>query len=144
MRADGSVCFYASTPTQLVVDQVGSETSAGAAIRGTVPLRLLDTRSDSQVGGWTGRTAPGQVISVDLGQVAPAGGYVNVTAISTGSPGYVTVWECDQQRPVASTINLGPSPGEAVANLTPIAAGGKLCLYTMSSTHLVVDLVAAS
>jgi hypothetical protein len=65
---------------------------------------------------------------------------LNVTPTEPTAPGFVTVWACGQPRPNASNLNL--SAASTVANLVfaQIGAGGKVCLFTQSGTHLVVDV----
>ena len=52
----------------------------------------------------------------------------------------MTVFACGSDRPEAS--NLNPTPGRVRPNLvvTPVSASGKVCLYTLNETHLVVDV----
>ena len=64
-----------------------------------------------------------------------------MTAVNADAAGYVTVWNCDGARPSSSALNY--EPGSALPNLTvaPIGADGTICLYTLASTDLVVDVL---
>ena len=65
---------------------------------------------------------------------------LNVTVTEAAAPGFVTLYPCGGTRPVASTLNYGK--GTTVANLAvaPTTKDGKVCIYTQTATHLVVDL----
>jgi hypothetical protein len=114
---------------------------------GVVPLspqRLLDTRAESAV-GYAG-PKPGVGATVELvvtGGSVPADAssvVLNVTGTEASGPGFVTVWPCGSPRPTASNLNL--VAGATVANLVmaKVGAGGKVCLFTQSGTHLIADL----
>jgi hypothetical protein len=65
---------------------------------------------------------------------------VNITAVNAAAPGFVTVYPCDTPRPLASSLNYAPgaaTPNELVAKLS---ATGTICLYTLATTDLVVDV----
>jgi hypothetical protein len=65
---------------------------------------------------------------------------LNITVTEATGPGFITVYPCGGVRPIASTLNYGK--GTTVANLAvaTTTADGKVCIYTQTSTHLVVDL----
>jgi len=65
---------------------------------------------------------------------------LNVTAVSPGAPGFLTVFPCANTMPLASSVNYGP--GDVVANavLAKIGAGGKVCIYSLAAIDIVVDV----
>jgi hypothetical protein len=65
-----------------------------------------------------------------------------VTAVSTGVRGYVTVWPCGEPRPETSTLNVSGRIDEAVSNLVLFRTGAdqRVCLYSSSPVHLLMDL----
>jgi hypothetical protein len=66
---------------------------------------------------------------------------VNLTATGTQRDGYLTVWPCGNARPTAS--NLNPVAGATVANGATVGlTGGVLCLYSSTTTQVIVDLTA--
>lgn len=139
---DGRVCFQSLTDTDLVVDLNGWLTRSSTV--GMVPSesgRLLDTR---QPGASARRLAAGATISLQV--VAPNTGTtavaLNVTAVDPGADGYITVWPCSAARPLAASLN--PVAGVTRPNLVNVQVGadGKVCVYTMSPTDLVVDMTA--
>ena len=64
----------------------------------------------------------------------------NITAVTPESPGFITVWPCDVDRPDASNLNFGT--GGAVANsvIAPVGASGKVCFYSNQATDFLVDI----
>ena len=65
---------------------------------------------------------------------------INVTAVTPGGSGFITVWPCGVARPLASNLNY--VAGDVVPNgvLAPIGSNGKVCLYSLVDTDLVVDV----
>ena len=112
------------------------------------PARLLETRvgpGNTTVDGrfeGIGRIAAGDTVEL---VVAGRGGIaddaaavvLNVGAILPSSDGFLTVYPCDEDRPLASNVNYGRG---VVSNsvLAKIGADGKVCIYT----HAAVDLIA--
>ena len=113
------------------------------------PARLLETRTD-QGGqrGYTGsRPNGGQEIQLQVtgvaGSMIPSDAttaFLNVTAVNTAADGFITVYPCGTPRPTASSFN--PLAGTITHNLVAarIGAGGKVCIYTSSSTDLLADV----
>ena len=135
------MCVYTQSATDVVVDLTGTWSStAGLSAAPVAPARLLDTRS----GGAPMR--PGQTIELAVAGVGAVPAdvvavQVNLTATNTDHAGYLTVWPCGNTRPTAS--NLNPRAGDTVANGATVGlTGGRLCIYTSTATHVIVDLTA--
>ena len=148
--SSGSVCFYTSSETDLLVDVAGW--FEGTAYTSATPTRLVDTRDGT--GGTQGRTdanspltiavtnlpildatgAPTTTPSI-IGAVA-----LNITVVSPSASGFITVWPCDVERPLSSNINY--VAGQVVPNgvVAPVSADGTVCLYSQAATDVVVDL----
>jgi hypothetical protein len=129
------VCLASSAPVQVVGDLMGwftgSDDFAGAA-----PTRLLDTRvTRDPLQAGVERRLP---LSAGAGYPGTSGGVaLNVTVVSPGADGYVTVYPCGP-RPLASTVNF--RAGEIVPNLTVVPySGGEVCLYSLVGADVVVD-----
>jgi hypothetical protein len=132
--------------SSVLVGALNGVPTVTAAVNSVIPSRLLDTRNGVGVGA--GVVQPGDVVRVN----APAGAAgatslaLNVTATDARTPGFVTVWACDEDKPATSNLNY--VPGRAVPNMAIIrpsaAAGstGQFCLETSSPVHLLVDLTA--
>ncbi|MGH9133844.1 MAG: HYR domain-containing protein, partial [Ilumatobacteraceae bacterium] len=147
--AGGRICLYTYSETHLLADVVGY-LPLGPGYSSLDPARLLDTRSaNSTVDGLfagAGRRGAGSVTEL---VVAGRGGVsagaaavvVNVTVVDPSAPGFVTVFPCGTPLPVASSLNY--SAGEVVPNelVAKVGAGGRICLYTYSETHLLADVV---
>ena len=65
---------------------------------------------------------------------------LNVTAVVPDAPGHVTVFPCGSRVPTASNLNY--VPGQVVPNavLAKVGAGGKVCLFSVAGTDLLVDV----
>ena len=147
VSAEGTICLYTLASSHLIVDVNGYIPST-STITLVDPERLLETRAaDGQVGYTGGRPAAGTTIELDVTQVGmnqvPADTqavFVNVTGVNAEGPGFITVWDCDSARPNTSILNY--EIGSVIANMmvAPVGADGSICIYTMSSTDIVVDL----
>jgi hypothetical protein len=147
LAADGSVCLYTNSASDLVADLSGYH-PIGSSYVPTQPERLLETRTtgSGQVGYTGAQPVAGQVVHLKVTGVGTAqvpttvkAVFLNVTAVNSVA-GFVTVYPCDAPLPTAS--NLNPVAGQVRANLVAakVAADGTVCLYTHGSTDLVADL----
>ena len=146
---DGRVCLYSLVTTHLIIDvnayypPLSGYTPANPArimeTRPTEPLTVdglshgagllpSGTTTELQVGGRAGTPADATIATL------------NVTVTGPTDPGYVTLFPCGSPRPNASNLNHGR--GETIPNLvvTKLGAGGKVCIFNLTATHLVVDL----
>ncbi|MBI5087944.1 MAG: putative Ig domain-containing protein [Actinobacteria bacterium] len=135
-----AVCFFVSTATDLVVDVNGfySPSSAVGFPTNAGQQRLLDTRV-------TGSVDAGTVTELNLDNVA--GVPPNATAVTMNltvdgprASGFVTVFPCSSERPLASNLNY--VAGQTVANsvTVPVGANHRVCVFTTAATDLVLDL----
>jgi hypothetical protein len=129
------VCVSTYAPTDVIVDVAGWWTSSGSSVESVRPTRLRDTRPHGVSGG--------QTVVVDLDGLAPADATavsLNVTSTRSTTPGFITVWPCDDAMPIVS--NLNPSPGVDRPNHVTVAIGTsrRVCVYTHEATDVVVDL----
>ena len=106
------------------------------------PKRLIDTRETGQ------RVVAGGTLTVDLSVLAPgtvgpdaAAAAVNVTAADPATAGYVTVWPCGAERPLASSVNFlaGQARGAQATTLLH-QPDRSLCVFSNTATDIVVDL----
>jgi hypothetical protein len=129
------VCLASSAPVQVVGDLMGWFTGSDE-FSGAAPTRLLDTRVTHDA------LEPGSErhLSLSKGAGYPGGSgaiALNVTAVSPGADGYVTVYPCGA-RPLASTVNF--RTGDIVPSFTIVPyQGGEVCLYSLVRTDIVVD-----
>jgi cyclophilin family peptidyl-prolyl cis-trans isomerase len=147
---DGSVCFFSLADTDLVVDIAGW--FIGDIFSAATPTRLVDTRFGTgspiglvesarpltvQVGGVSVLTAFGDSTMVPSDVTAAA---INVAVVNPQFAGFLTVYPCDSDLPIASNLNY--SADEVVANgvIAPVSAQGTICVHTLAPTDIVVDL----
>ena len=65
--------------------------------------------------------------------------FLNVTAVAPLAAGFLTVFPCGEELPNASNVNYGP--GDVVPNavLAKVGDDGKVCVFSLAATDLVVD-----
>ncbi len=146
LSAQGTVCLFALNTTHLIADLAawyGFDQPDG--YQELTPERLLDTREPIGVPA-VGKLAGGDVLTVQIagrGGVPPTGAAaitMNVTVTEPEQGGYLTVYPCDEERPLAANLNY--DKGETVPNLVTVklSAAGTACIFTQYSTHLVADV----
>jgi hypothetical protein len=111
--------------------------------------RLLDTRPgaptiDGQLAG-AGRRESGTVTAIPVtGRLAvPADAtsvVVNITADAPEATGYLSVFPCDAEVPVASNLNFRAGRTVAVLATSRLAADGSICVFNHGSTHVIADV----
>ncbi len=136
--APGAVAAAASCqPPTAPVDAASAPEAFG--FHAIAPVRLLDTRDRGTPIG-AGCTAV-----VDLGSAVGAipaeaeAVALNITAVNATLRGYVTVYPCGSPRPNASSLNPRTRGATANSALVQLDATRTVCLYTLTSLHLVVD-----
>jgi hypothetical protein len=143
----GSVDFFASDTTDLVVDINGYFAPPGSGGLNFVPVtpcRVVDTRNASGALGGpimsanTTRTFPLPSGSCDLPGTAAAYS-LNITVVPPGPLPYLTVWPAGQTQPLVSTLNA--LKGQVVANaaLVPAGTSGSIDVYASDTTHVIID-----
>ena len=138
LGADGKLCIYTLTPTDLIVDLQGYYTDDESYVART-PERFVDTRVTASA------TADRGVLEVPIAGVrgVPANATAvtfNLTSVNGTAPGYATAYPCGSAVPPTSTLNYsGPLP-VANSSTTKLGTGGKLCIYTLTATDLIVDV----
>jgi hypothetical protein len=137
--ADGSICVTASVATHLIVDRL-TTLAADPDVELGSPRRLIDTRDDAGV-----PVAAGSTLVLDgetLGTTADSGGVMlNLTATDPVAGGFLTAFPCAGGTPTTSSLNY--APGVVTANFAVVEpdADGDVCVFTLSATHIVVDLL---
>ncbi|MFN3255885.1 MAG: M36 family metallopeptidase [Ilumatobacter sp.] len=140
LSGEGTLCVFASTGMDLVVDAVGY-LPAVSVLEPIGPARLLDTRPDAAVG------AMEQIEVPVVGRFGVASGteavVVNVTAVRPSGTGFVTVHPCLIEVPTTSSLNVvaGVTRGNEI--VTRLDDDGKLCLLASTETHITIDIVGA-
>ncbi len=137
--------IYTSRAAKLIVDVNGYYTSTTSDLSTSglfvplAPVRILDTRLPGQIG----KLWPGWVVEATIPGEAANGSavIVNVTAVATRSPGYLTVAAARQPLPPSSNLNWtiarATVPNHVV---TPITSTHGLQVYSSSGSHVLADL----
>ena len=148
VKSSSSVCFSVYSTVDVVVD-VTEFAASGSNLETVVPARLLDTRPgyttiDGQQQG-AGPLAGGQEIALPVlgrgGVSANASAVLlNIAVDHPSSAGFITAYPCGSPRPLAANLNYAADQTIPNAVLVKVGIGGTVCLYTMSTTHLVADV----
>ncbi len=137
LDANGKICVSARTSTHVIVDLFGVFTD-DSTVAAADPVRAFDSRD-------LGRRLPaGSVTTIDVvdGGIAPdaSGVVLNLTAVETTAPSYVSAYPCAAGLPSSSSLNVVAGVASNAAIVTP-DADGKICVFTLAETHLVVDVM---
>lgn len=151
---DGKVCVFASTTTQFVADLSGwyaDDFAASPGYRYTQldPARIIDTRDGTGLGSRP--VGPLVAAEILLMMIPGAGGVptsgdvravtMNVTVTDATAAGFISVFPCDQPRPVFSNVNVDlSSPTVANRATVRLPSTGQVCFYSSMATNLVVDV----
>jgi hypothetical protein len=141
---NGSVCLALSQSSDVIVDLAGFAPS-GSTFVATAPERVLDTRpgsfkSYSGLKPTSGQTIELKVTGFGTTKIPSDAGTVALNLTSTESEGgFATVYPCGSPRPTTSNLNYS-STDTANLVLSKIGEGGRVCIYTAGSTHLVADI----
>ncbi|MCB9394809.1 MAG: hypothetical protein H6514_14215 [Acidimicrobiaceae bacterium] len=104
-----------------------------------VPIRLVDTRDGTGTiarpltGGCTLQITP----EVPAGTTAVS---VNVVTVDPVAQGYVTVYPCGVPRPFTSAVQSQVGRIASGSAIVPLGAEGSFCLFSNTTTEIVVDL----
>jgi hypothetical protein len=154
LSADLRVKVFAKVGTDVVIDVLGVYAATptgpgGGGFGGVQPERILDTRADASVvgytpaapfsgGTYTGLRVTGGPVPADAVAVV-----LNVTAVprAGSDAGYVTVFPSGRSLPTAS--NLNTDGRRIVANQATVRVGtaGDVDIYVHTPTDVVVDVM---
>lgn len=111
---------------------VGADEANARTFTPTGPSRLLDTRT-------TNKVPAGGTVDVFVGTGLSAAA-VNITVTDPEADGFITAYATGSGRPNASSVNY--VTGQTVPNfaIVPVGPTGQIRLYTLASTHLLVDV----
>ena len=150
LNTTGEICLYTSTTAHYALD-VLAYIPAGSDLVTVEPARFLDTRPTGSTIDNTFIAAgkiPGDTFTriqiTDRGNIPTdaVGIEVNITAIQNEGRGFATLYPCTPEPPTASTLNY--TPGINIANATTVALNttGEICLYTSTTAHYALDVLA--
>ncbi|HZX54927.1 MAG TPA: M4 family metallopeptidase, partial [Ilumatobacteraceae bacterium] len=122
---------------------------AGASFSSLVPARLLESRPGlSTIDGQFNDIGIRSTATTTALTVAGRGGVandatavvLNITVADAQAPGFITVYPCGSPQPTASNLNYVAGSTVANAVLVQIGAGGQVCIFNQSPTHLIADV----
>ena len=145
---NGTVCIFNQSATQLVAD-IGGYFPAATTYAALNPARLLDTRSGfTTVDGVSAGAGVQPVGTVTVVHVAGRGNVpanaktavLNVTVTDPAAAGYITVYPCGIDAPLASNVNF--VAGQIIPNsvLAKIGTNGDVCILNSQPTNLIADV----
>ena len=92
------------------------------------------------------RVAGGTSVDVDMTPYVPAGTTavaVNLTTDQSTAPGFLTGYPCDRPRQEVSNVNHAAGAPRGALAVVPLSASGHLCVFTLATGHVIVDLQGA-
>jgi hypothetical protein len=149
--ANGTITVFAQKGAHVVVDVSGwySDDGLKGGFKGLFvpvdPSRVLDTREGT--GGSRGKVDAQTSIDVPIAGEAnvpvsgASGVIVNLTAVNSNAPGYVTLYPMGTERALVASLNVDLA-GQIVPNLvaSPLGAGGRVSIFHQTGGHLVADV----
>ena len=105
------------------------------------PARLLDTREHPPR-----RLDADATIEIAIDENVPASAVAvaaYVTAVDAGDRGYLTVWDCDTDRPIASTVNYEAGGTRGSVGIVGLSESRTICVFSRADADVVVDVQAA-
>lgn len=145
----GSVSFFASNTTDIVVDINGYFAAPGFGglnFYTLSPCRLVDTRNAT--GALGGPTIPGGTLrnfplvqgSCGIPAYPAAQAYsLSMTAIPQGVLGYLSTWPAGGSQPFVSTLNSWKGTRVSNAALVPASTTGAISVFVTTTTDLTID-----
>jgi len=118
------------------IARIAAVTAASMSLVVTLIGPVMDPSSPSASAAAAGSTVELTV----AGRSGIAGDASAVVLNLTAVDAYVTAWPCGETRPLASNLNFVPNRAVANSAIVGVGSDGKVCLYTASSTELVVDV----
>jgi hypothetical protein len=137
--ADGTVCVYTTAATHLIVDLDATYDANGVErFTALVPGRLADTRLTTKV--LAGQPVEWTVVGENGAPAGTTALSLNVAVTDPEGAGFLTVYPCAANLPVASNLNF--AGGQTISNHVTAAvdANGKICLFASRTTNVVIDV----
>jgi len=147
VSADGEICIYSSSPTNLIADTFGWFVQ-GSGITPVGPTRLVDTRSASPQGAISvtqKKYGATDELRLPLNGVAglPESGIgtvqLTVTATNPSDTGFITVYPCGTL-PLASHLNYTTGQTIAASVTTQVSTDGEICVHSNQPTNIIIDI----
>jgi hypothetical protein len=139
LGSGGAMCLIANTPVHVVVDVWGWFGDGKAPIRFSARTgdRVVDSRTSL---AWSGRIGVAETRSFASPVPDARTLVLNVVATEALGSGFLTLYPCGAPLPGTSSVNF--APGGETTNLVTVPVGddGRVCVYSIAPTHVVIDL----
>ena len=136
----GDICLFSLSTAHIVIDVNGYVAPSAAQMFNPVqPKRIFDSR-------YTGLLYAGarMVVPMTGGQSpVPSGAKavsINLTSVQPWSDGWIRAFPCDQPEPTTSSVSARYLREIANAVIVPLASDGTICLSSMTTTDVVIDV----
>ncbi|WP_042403345.1 S53 family peptidase [Streptacidiphilus carbonis] len=146
VAADGAVDFFVAGSTQVIADVQGYYTNdtSGLTLSTQTPTRILDTRSAVGVSTSTPVTNGTISLKVDGLNGVPATAkavVLNLTAVHTGSAGYLAAYPEGSAVPTVSNVNWSAA-NTVIAGLAivPVGADGNVSIKVAGTGDVLADV----
>jgi hypothetical protein len=144
MDSTRRICVYSNHRSDVVIDIAGWWGPGADRFTAIAPVRAYDSRIDGGGGRLPGGVARAVPIAPTFVPAGATAAVINFTATDAVSPGWLVVFPCGEQPPLASNLNVIASEDRAVAAIVGLgrtgAATGQLCVRSLMDTHFVVDV----
>lgn len=144
----GRICIFSSDGGDVIVDVSGwwsndvsrPSSSGGDRFAPVDPVRADDTRiANDAIKRPAGDVRPievaGDLVPDDATAVA-----VNLAAVNPSTGGYLVVYPCGAEPPLASNVNFAAGEKRAVGAIVEVGDEGKICVTGNAETHYIVDV----
>jgi hypothetical protein len=136
----GDICLFSLATAHIVIDINGYVAPGAAQLFNPVqPKRLLDTRYTGILNAGARMVVPmtGGISPVPNGAAAVA---INLTAVHPWYDGWIRAFPCDQPEPTTSAVSARYMRAIANSVIVPLASDGTICLTSMTTTDVVIDV----
>ncbi len=136
----GDLCVYSLHDADVIIDVNGFVAPSGTEVFTPVkPARLLDTRKNTPLRPFTRRTVrvTGGASPAPSGATAVA---VNLVGVKPASNGWIRAFPCHLPEPNVSSVSARAGLVTATSVIVPISPDGTICLNSMMSTDVVIDI----
>ena len=152
LDGDGATCIFSRVDTNVVVDVTGAFLPGGLDAL-DAPQRIADTRpvgdTVDDVAEGIGPIAGGTELVLQVAGRAGVDGdaeaaILNVAVTNATGRGFITAHPCEDEPPLAANLNY--EAGQIIANtvIATLDDAGRTCLFTNTTTNLVVDVTATT
>ena len=135
-------------PSQGTVVQIVNPVPQAVKFVTLPPCRVVDTRNPNgtfggpEIQGGTARSFPlaesGNPCNIPSNAVAYS---LNVTVVTTGHLGYLTIWPTGEGQPIVSTMNSPDGRTKANAAIVPAgSSSGSVSVYVSDTTNVILDI----